>query len=151
MPFVSIYSIHPRTNPWNFHEKILRIGGAGKWHFFGFWLLGFSKKNVLFFPNENQLGFHMRYHLHISAVWMVSSESWKILHPNYYAHDCTFKMNRNKQEIPLSNLHRLEFRMKSHGFLIASLQVILYQINIFCHQLTQNMTTACSEIQNLQN
>ena len=33
---------------------------------FGFWLLDFSKKNKFcfsFFLNENQLGFHMRYHL----------------------------------------------------------------------------------------
>ena len=34
MPFASINSTNPRTNPWNFHEKILRIGGAGKWGFF---------------------------------------------------------------------------------------------------------------------
>ena len=53
-PFASIYPTHPRTNPWNFHEKILRIGGAGKWHFFGFWLLGFSKKN---FPMKISLVF----------------------------------------------------------------------------------------------
>ena len=29
---------------------------------FCFWVL-ISKKNVLFFRNENQIGFHMRYHL----------------------------------------------------------------------------------------
>ena len=30
---------------------------------FGFWLLGFSKKNIfLLFPNENYIGFHMKYH-----------------------------------------------------------------------------------------
>ena len=34
MRFTSINSTNPRTNPWNFHEKILRIGGAGKWGFF---------------------------------------------------------------------------------------------------------------------
>ena len=34
MPFTSINSTNPRTNPWNFHEKILRIGGAEKWGFF---------------------------------------------------------------------------------------------------------------------
>ena len=27
MPFASIYPTDPRTNPWNFCEKILRIGG----------------------------------------------------------------------------------------------------------------------------
>ena len=53
MLFTSINSTNQRTNPWNFHEKILRIGGAGKWVFFEsailnflnrpFWIL-FSKK-----------------------------------------------------------------------------------------------------------
>ena len=36
MPFTSIYPIYPRTNLWNFHEKIMRIGRAGKIHFFSF-------------------------------------------------------------------------------------------------------------------
>ena len=30
MPFASIYSTNPRTNPWNFCEKILRIGREKK-------------------------------------------------------------------------------------------------------------------------
>ena len=34
MPFASIYSTNPRTNPWNSHEKILRIGGVEKLNFF---------------------------------------------------------------------------------------------------------------------
>ena len=34
MPFVSIYSTNPRTNPWNFREKILRIGGVENLSFF---------------------------------------------------------------------------------------------------------------------
>ena len=41
MPFTSINSTNPRTNPWNFHEKILRIGGAGKWGFFEGAILNF--------------------------------------------------------------------------------------------------------------
>ena len=49
MPFASINSTNPRTNPWNFHEKILRIGGAGKWGFFESAILKFffqkKKKN----------------------------------------------------------------------------------------------------------
>ena len=53
-----------------FQNGKLDIGGAGKWHFLGFWLMGFSKKNCfLFFPNENQLGFHMRYHLFLHYLW----------------------------------------------------------------------------------
>ena len=44
---------------------------------FGF----FKKKNcILFFPNENQLGFHEV--SFISALGMVSSESCKRLHSN---------------------------------------------------------------------
>ena len=49
MPFASFFFTYPRTNPWNFCEKILRIGGAGD-IIFVFWLLGFSKK--LFFVLE---------------------------------------------------------------------------------------------------
>ena len=41
MPFAVIHPTYLRTNPWNFHEKILGINGAGKWHFFGFRLLSF--------------------------------------------------------------------------------------------------------------
>ena len=33
MPFASINSTNPRTNPWNFHEKILRIDEALKMTF----------------------------------------------------------------------------------------------------------------------
>ena len=42
--------------------------------FFGFGLLGFSKKNFVdFFPNENQLGFHMRYHLFLHYGWFLQN------------------------------------------------------------------------------
>ena len=34
MPFTSIYPTNPRNNPWNFGEKILRIGGIEKLSFF---------------------------------------------------------------------------------------------------------------------
>ena len=74
------------------------MDGAGKWHFLGFWLLGFSKEIIfLFFPNENQLSFHMRYHLFLHykcffqnlgkdfiwtnmhttvTIWIFSSTNW---------------------------------------------------------------------------
>ena len=35
----------------------MRIGGAEKWHFLAFWLLGFSKKIVLFFSMQISLAF----------------------------------------------------------------------------------------------
>ena len=38
-----------------------------------FWLLGFSKKIFLFFPNENQLDFHMRYHLFLHYEWFLQN------------------------------------------------------------------------------
>ena len=44
MPFASINSTNPRTNPWKFHEKILRIGGAGKWGFFEAAILNFLSR-----------------------------------------------------------------------------------------------------------
>ena len=49
MPFASINSTNPRTNPWNFHEKILRIGGAGKWGFFESAILNFFFQDIFFF------------------------------------------------------------------------------------------------------
>ena len=46
MPFASMNSTNPRTAPWNFHKKILRIGGFEKWPFFESAILNsiFSKK-----------------------------------------------------------------------------------------------------------
>ena len=44
MPFTSINPTNPRTDPWNFHEKILRIGGAGKWGFFEAAILNFLSR-----------------------------------------------------------------------------------------------------------
>ena len=61
MPFASIYPTHPRTNPWNFCKNILRIGGV-----FFKWKSPWLSYEVAF----------------ISALRMVSSESWKRLYPN---------------------------------------------------------------------
>ena len=52
MPFASINSTNPRTNLWNFREKILRIGDFKKWPFlknghFGF----FFQKKFFFFAS----------------------------------------------------------------------------------------------------
>ena len=41
---------------------------------FGFWLLVFSKKKFfLLFPNENYIGFHMRYHLFLQYGWFLQN------------------------------------------------------------------------------
>ena len=50
MPFASMNSTNPRTAPWNFHKKLLRIGDFEKWPFLSrpFWILFFQKK-IFFF------------------------------------------------------------------------------------------------------
>ena len=60
MPFTSINPTNPRTNPWNFYEQILKIGGAGKWGFFVSAILNFFFPKKFFFSlhcNENQSTF----------------------------------------------------------------------------------------------
>ena len=49
MPFASINSTNPRTDPWKFHEKILRIGRAWKWGFFEAAILNFLSGPFWFF------------------------------------------------------------------------------------------------------
>ena len=98
MPFASINPTSQRTNQWNFREKILRIGGAGKWSFFlsrPSYIFSFSISFFLFFFflffllhfKENKQPIHMRYHffLHYGCFF---SESWQRGCPNWYAHDC---------------------------------------------------------------
>jgi hypothetical protein len=50
MPFASIYLTNPRTNPWNFCKKILRISVFCVSNFEIFFL---KKKKKLLHPNEN--------------------------------------------------------------------------------------------------
>ena len=91
MPFASINSTNPRTNPWKFHEKILRIGGAGKWGFFEAAILNFlSRPFWIFFCFISVKNPALLYEVSFfSALWMVFPESWKRSCPNFYAHDCT--------------------------------------------------------------
>ena len=91
IPFVSINPTNPRTNPWNFHEKILRIGGAGKRGFFEAAILNFLSRPFWFFfcfisVKNPALLYEVSF---FSALWMVFPESWKRSCPNFYAHDCT--------------------------------------------------------------
>ena len=77
MPFASSNSTHPRTNPWNFHEKILRIGGALKMTFcfvFCFLVIGLSKICFVFsqWKHQRLSSYEVAF---ISALWIVSSES----------------------------------------------------------------------------
>ena len=54
MPFASINPNNPRTDPWNFHKKILRIDRVEKWPFFESAILNFflqkKKKNFASSP-----------------------------------------------------------------------------------------------------
>ena len=57
--------------------------------FFGFWLLCFSKKNVLFFFSiENQLGFHMRYHLFLHYGWFLQYLEKDFIRTNMHTSVC---------------------------------------------------------------
>ena len=90
MPFASINPTNPRTNPWNFHEKILRIGGPGKWGFFEAAILNFLSRTFWnFFCFISLKNPALLYEVSFfSALWMVFPESWKRSCPNFYAHDC---------------------------------------------------------------
>ena len=84
IPFTSINSTNPRTNPWKFHEKILKIGRAGKRGIFESAILNFFCFISVEKPARSyEVSF-------ISALWMVFPESWKRSCPNFYAHDCMF-------------------------------------------------------------
>ena len=49
MRFASINPTNPRTNPWNFHKKILRIGDFEKCTFFESAILNFFFQKKIFF------------------------------------------------------------------------------------------------------
>ena len=60
MPFASINPTNPRTNLWNFREKILRIGDFEKRPFWKSAILDFFLEKKFFFllhPHENQSKF----------------------------------------------------------------------------------------------
>ena len=61
MPFASMNSTNPRTAPWNFHKKILRIGDFEKWPFFESAILNFifSKKKKKKNPSFQQKFAHI--------------------------------------------------------------------------------------------
>ena len=72
IPFASINSTNPRTNPWKFHEKILRIGGAGKCVFFEATILNFLSQPFWFFFASSQWKtqpVNMRYHFFLHYGW----------------------------------------------------------------------------------
>ena len=76
MHFTSINPTSQSTNPWNFLEKILRIGGAGKKNFFQPAILRFfskKKKSVSpWFPAQNNVSILFCTQLHKYIVWILS-------------------------------------------------------------------------------
>ena len=74
MPFASINPTNPRNNPWNFHEKILRIGGVENISFFESAILNFfSKKKEIALCQENRQPVHMRYHFFLHYGWFLQN------------------------------------------------------------------------------
>ena len=72
MPFVSINSTNPKTNPWKVHKKILRIGVAGKWGFLcrPFWIFWVSHFDFFFASYLWKIQpFYMRYHFFLHCGW----------------------------------------------------------------------------------
>ena len=94
MPFASIYPTHPRTNSWNCCEKKLRISGAGTWQFLCFWFSDIGFFNFFFFPNENHLGFHMRYHLFLHNGWLLQNLEKDFVRTNMHT-TVSLRMTKN--------------------------------------------------------
>ena len=63
---------NPRTNPWNFHKKILIYGWAGKWGFLSrpFWIF-WGGHFEFFFASSlwKKQPIHIRYHLFLHYGW----------------------------------------------------------------------------------
>ena len=67
---------NPRTNRWKFHEKILRIGRAGKRGFFEAAILNFlSRPFWIFFGSSlwKIQPFYMRYHFFLHYGWFLQN------------------------------------------------------------------------------
>ena len=81
MPFALINPTNPRTDPWNFHKKILRIGDFEKCTFFESAILNFffRKKNFFFcfFPMK------------ISQILLVSKDGSKFWSSQTWQHFLT--------------------------------------------------------------
>ena len=81
MPFASINPTNPRTYPWNFHKKILRIGRVEKLSFFCFIPMKISHKLCVridgtqflllwWFTAQNEGGNHI-------IAWVYYPQEWK--------------------------------------------------------------------------
>ena len=115
MPFASMNSTNPRTAPWNFHKKILRIGDFEKWPFFESAILDFFQKKkfcFVFFSNEENLGFLMWYHFFSKFWWLpwfqAKNHSHQTFQPAEY-HRCAHcvvssKSRREEQQFSIRKI-----------------------------------------------
>ena len=91
MPFASINSTNPRTNPWKFHEKKIENCRSWKMSFFlsqPFWFFFqnfFSKKDFfLLHLNENKQPVHMRYHFFLHYGWFLQNLGKNLIRTNMH-------------------------------------------------------------------
>ena len=88
-----------------------------KMTFFGFLVIGFFNFVFLFFLNENQLGFHMRYHLFLHYWWFIQNLGKDFIQINnaynfrFFIHlkKCFNDLDVSKQNIltRLTNLYQI--------------------------------------------
>ena len=91
MPFAEINSTNQRTNPWNVWKKYWELEELENELFW----LAILKYFLNFFSNENNLGFHMRYH------FFRNFDDYPGFQPKttflyYFAHDCITNWQWNK-------------------------------------------------------
>ena len=98
MPFASINSTNPRTNPWNFLEKYWELAELENeffflrrpfWFFFSFFFFLFSIKNKSKFIGYKGL------------VKILSSQTWRhfLTHAKHFEGECTVSYNVNIYDV----------------------------------------------------
>ena len=89
----------PKDQSLRFSRKNTENWSSWGMTFFWFLVIGFFKIFVLFFPNENQLGFHMRYHLFLDSFFrIVKKTSWELVCTRLYNVQCTYLEQQGKLE-----------------------------------------------------
>ena len=79
MPFASINSTNPRTNPWKSHKKYWELAELENEFFFESAILNFKmadSKIFLLHLKKNKQAVHMIYHLFLKYVWFPQN-LWK--------------------------------------------------------------------------
>ena len=84
--------------------------------FFWFLVIGFFKKRfVLFFPNENQLGFHMRYHLFLHYKWFLQNLGKDFIRTNMHTNVYLYGQKRREMRVNcLANKDKALANMVEH-------------------------------------